>query len=227
MDGATLIVVPVLRRPHRVAPLLEDIAAATPEPHRVLFACTVGDKAQIAAVKASGADWFAIPWQRGDFARKVNTAYRRSTESYLFMGADDLHFHPGWLSAALSRLAKPGVGVVGTQDLGNPRVRRGVHSTHSLVTRAYVKTHGTIDEDDKVLHEGYWHEYVDDEFVETSWYRKAWAFAHDSVVEHLHPSWGKGESDPLYDENAARMRVGKRLFLKRRPMWCPNDGPGG
>lgn len=226
MDGATLIVVPVLRRPHRVAPLLEDIEAATPEPHRVLFACTTGDTAELAAVRKAGAEHFVIPWQRGDFARKVNTAYTRSTEPYLFMGADDLHFHPGWLTKALARLEDERVGVVGTNDLGNPRVMRGVHSTHSLVTRAYVDRHGTIDEPGKVLHEGYWHEYCDDEFVETSWKRKAWAFAADSIVEHLHPSWGKGEMDALYAENTARMRIGKRLFLKRRPMWTPNDGPG-
>lgn len=185
----------------------------------------MGDEAEIDAVKATGSDHFVIPWQRGDFARKVNAAYRASTEPFLFMGADDLHFHPGWLSAALARFEEPLVGVVGTNDLGNPRVMRGVHSTHSLVTRAYVERHGTIDESGKVLHEGYWHEYVDDEFVETSWKHKAWAFAHDSVVEHMHPSWGKGQMDDLYAENDVRMRSGKRLFLRRRPMWCPNDGP--
>lgn len=188
----------------------------------MIFACTTGDDAEIAAVEATGSHHIAIPWERGDYARKVNTAYRATTEPYLFMGADDLHFHPGWLSAALARLKDPHVGVVGTNDLGNPRVIRGVHSTHSLVTRAYADKYGTIDEAGKVLCELYWHEYVDDEFVETSWKRKAWAFAHESVVEHMHPSWGKGETDALYEENAVRMRVGKRLFLRRRQLWCPN-----
>lgn len=116
--------------------------------------------------------------------------------------------------------------MVGTNDLGNPRVLRGVHATHSLVTRRYVDQHGTIDEPGKVLHEGYWHEFCDDEFVETSWKRKAWAFAADSVVEHLHPAWGKAPMDDLYAQEPRRMRQGRRLFLHRRRLWTPNDGPG-
>lgn len=219
-----VIAVPVLRRPHRVTPLLESIEAATPESYRVLFVCTTGDEAEIAAVEATGSDLIEIPWRRGDYARKINAAYRNSTEPYLFLAADDLHFHPGWLAEAMG-MFRPGVGVVGTNDLGNLRVQRGVHSTHSLVTREYVDAFGTIDEPGKVLHEGYWHEYVDDEFVETSWKRKAWAFAKHSIVEHLHPAWGKGEMDDLYREQPARMKQGQRLFLKRRPLWTPNDGP--
>jgi hypothetical protein len=44
----------------------------------------------------------------------------------------------------------------------------GRHSTHSLVTRDYVERFGTIDEAGVVLHEGYPHEFVDDEFVQTA-----------------------------------------------------------
>lgn len=218
------ILVPVLRRPHRVVPLLESIEATTVEPHRVLFLCTEGDVAEIAAVEAAGCDHIDIRWARGDYARKINVGYRSTTEPLLFLAADDVKFHPGWLEAACEQLTD-GVGVVGTNDLGNPRVLRGVHSTHSLVTRAYVDKYGTIDERGKVLHEGYWHEYCDDEFVETSWKREAWAFAKQSVVEHLHPSWGKAPTDRLYDQNHRRMVDGKRLFLERRHLWTPNNGP--
>lgn len=218
------ILVPMLGRPHRVEPLLESIAAVTPEPYRVLFCCTPNDSA-IGAVRDAGADYIEVPWEgKGDYQRKINAGYRETTEPLLLMAADDLKFHPHWLDRAVSRLGGP-VQVVGTNDLGNPRVLRGVHSTHSLVTRSYVDEFGTIDEPGKVLCEEYWHEFCDDEFVETSWYRKAWAFAEDSIVEHLHPAWGKAPMDDLYARNGIRMRQGKRIFQRRRPLWMPNDGP--
>lgn len=220
--------VPVLRRPHRVAPLLESLLQATPEDHRVLFVTSPGDTAEQDAVTSAGADLLVATWEpaRGDYAKKINYAYRHTIEPFLFLGADDLRFHPGWLSAAHAHLTD-GVGVVGTNDLGNPRVLRGVHATHSLVTRDYIDQHGTIDEPGTVLHEGYWHEYVDDEFVETAWKREAWAFAADSIVEHLHPAWGKAPMDDLYRMEPQRMRQGLRLFRNRRHLWTPNNGPRG
>lgn len=215
--GATLIIVPVLRRPHRVAPLLHSIRQATPEPHRVLFGCTDGDQAEIAAVDKAGADRFTIPWARGDYARKINHGYRDSTEPVMFLAADDLHFHPGWLTACLDQL-DPGVGVVGTNDLTNRRTATG-HSTHTLVTRAYADEHGTVDGPGEVLHEGYWHEFCDDELVVTARHRDAYRHAPHALVEHLHPMAGKAPMDDLYAEQADRMRAGRKLYQRRQPLW--------
>jgi hypothetical protein len=217
---SVVIVVPVLRRPHRVAPLLQSIEAGTPEPHRVVFVASPDDHAEQSAITAAGASMLVLdePPRCGDYARKINHAYRSTDEAMLFLGADDLHFHRGWLPAATARI-RDGAGVVGTNDLGNSRVLRGEHATHSLVTRAYADAFGTIDETGKLLHEGYEHEYVDDELVGTAKRRGAWAFAPDSVVEHLHPHWGKAPTDALYDAQAERMRASRRLFERRRRLW--------
>lgn len=216
-----VVVVPVLRRPHRVGPLLESLHANTPAgAYRVLFAVTTGDDAEIEAVAAAGADMVDVTYERrGDYARKVNTAYRHSAEPFLFLGADDLAFHPGWLEAALRHM-HAGASVVGTQDLApTERARNGEHATHSLVRRTYVDTMGTIDQPGLVLHEGYPHEYVDDEFVATAKHRGVWSFAHDSVVEHLHPSWGKAELDDLYLAQRSRMNTGRTIYARRRRLW--------
>lgn len=219
-SGSAVIVVPVLRRPHRVGPLVASVAAATPEPHRVLFVCSANDPDEIDAVKDSGSDLLVVPaYSKGDYARKINAGFARSDEPWVFLGADDLDFHPGWLPAALAPFENPAVGVVGTNDLGNARVMAGDHATHSLVRRAYIDQHGTIDEAGKVLHEGYWHEFVDDEFVATAKKRGAFAFAADSKVEHLHPLWGKSPTDPIYDAHARRMRAGRVVFNRRRRLW--------
>jgi hypothetical protein len=216
-----VIIVPILGRPHRVAPFLKSLAKATPEPHRVVMVGTRTDTKMLAeARKHPDVELLVMrPAYIGDYARKINFAYRHTTEPLMFLAADDLNFHDGWLPAAVAEMRGP-IGVVGTQDLAHTdRARDGEHSTHSLVARAYIDECGTIDEPGKVLHEGYPHEFVDDEFVETAKARGAWAFAAGSVVEHLHPSWGKAPADAIYSRMHDRMRIGRRIFMQRRQLW--------
>lgn len=221
MSGAdVVVVVPVLGRPHRVAPLVASLEAATePGSYRLLFVCTDSDVDEIAAVDAAGIERITIPANaHGDYARKVHAAIRASSEPHIFTGADDLDFHPGWLPAALARMSDQ-VGVVGTNDLHNPRVLEGRHATHFLVARWYVERFGTIDDSGLLFHEGYWHECVDDELVGTAKHHGAWAFAEDSIVEHLHPNWGLAPTDRIYDEQARRIRFGRRLYWRREQLW--------
>lgn len=215
----TLIVVPVLRRPHRVTPLLDTITEATPEPHRILFVCSREDAATQQTIAACHAEQLVVPWAhgKGDYSRKINLACSTTDDDTVFLAADDLRFHPGWLKNALHRLTE-GVGVVGTNDLCNRRTIQGTHSTHSLVTRDYI-ARGTVDEPGKVLHEGYWHEFVDDEFVQTAMARGAYAHATDSIVEHLHPMRGKAPMDDLYAMQGVRMREGRKVYEARRHLW--------
>jgi hypothetical protein len=206
----------MLGRPHTVAPLVESIVATTPDPH-IIFGCTVGDVEVIKEVE--GFDHFEVGGPMpGDYARKINMGYQLTDEPLLFTGACDIRFLPGWFEAATARLDGT-VGVVGTNDLGSRRVMAGDHATHSLVTRDYVDRFGTIDEPGVVLHEGYHHEFVDDEFVQTAMHRGMWAFAEDSHVEHLHPNWNKAPSDRMYRMQGRRMRLGKRVYAERKHLW--------
>lgn len=208
------ILVPVLGRPHRVSPLLTSIRATTPAPHRVLFIASPDDEDEISAIRAAGGEHIAVD---GNYAVKINSAVERTTEPLLFLGADDLHFHEGWLEAAAAKLTDT-IGVVGTQDLCNGRVIAGQHATHSLLARWYAEL-GTIDGQPGPLCELYPHEYVDDELVATAKARAAWAFAHDSVVEHLHPDVGKAPMDRLYAARRRRMRQGWWIFEERKHLW--------
>lgn len=214
------ILIPVLRRPHRAAPVLESIEAATTLPHRVLFLGSPNDYPEHFAVQDAGGELLVIDQLTGpgDWARKIQAGYEATDEEYIFLGADDLKFHPGWLEAALEQFTA-GIGVVGTNDLGNPRVMRGEHATHCVVARRYVEEFGTIDEPGQVLHQGYVHELVDDELVQTAMYRNAWAFAADSHVEHLHPNWSKAPMDELYAQQRIRMRQGRALYEQRKHLW--------
>lgn len=216
-DEDLVILVPMLGRSRHIDPLVESVVD-TVCGARILFLCTHGDDEVINHIESRELEYTIVPRHPiGDYARKINYGVRATTEPLIFLGASDLKFHPNWYQNA-TRLLDTGIGVIGTNDLGSPRVIRGDHSTHSLITREYANL-GTIDDPTKVLHEGYWHEYVDDEFIETARKRKAYRSATDSHVEHMHPNWGKAQVDGMYSQQQVRMRVGRGLYQARRRLW--------
>lgn len=182
-------------------------------PHRVLFLADCHDRLQRRALDEAGAETLVCG---GSYAAKINTGVDATVESLIFMAADDLLFHPGWLEAARGKLAGS-VRVVGTNDLQNRRVLAGTHGTHNLVDRRYV-ARGTVD-GPGLLHDGYTHNFVDDEFVGTAQARGAWAHAADSVVEHLHPNSRKAPRDATYRRGDRSFRQDRRLFEERRHLW--------
>lgn len=216
-----LIAVPVLGRPWRAAPLVEAAHEATTVDHRILFLCSPGDDAEIAACEATDASVVVVPWESGmgDFARKINYAVKVSDEPWILMGADDLCFCPFWAEKAIECGVAHHAGVVGTQDWGNSRVMAGEHSTHPVVSREYIMKQGTIDEPGKMLHEGYGHQYCDDELVVTARMRRSWVFCYASEVPHLHPDWGKSEDDATYRKGRASFEHDRVLFEERQKLW--------
>lgn len=209
------IIVPVLNRPHLVAPLVDNIAAATPSAHRVMFVCDPDDqftRDEIARTTAGA----ICPG--GNYAAKINTGIRNTTEPLVFLAADDLLFHDGWLDKALAHLTGP-VQVVGVNDLCSQRVRDGQHATHFLMSREYA-LQPTIDGGRGPLCERYDHSYVDDELVGTATQRGALAFATDSIVEHIHWASGKAPWDATYIKGRALMREDHIIFQGRRALWA-------
>lgn len=218
-DNDVVILVPILNRFHRVEPLVESIRATCTA--RILFLCSPGDEAVHEAVDRVGERRIIVArCQHGDYARKINVGVRATTEPLLFTAADDLQFEPGWLAAARAAMTDH-IGVVGTNDLGSPRVVAGDHATHFLMARWYIEQHGTIDEPGKAMHEGYPHEWVDDEVVGTAKARGVWAFAADSRVRHLHPDWcPEVPRDAHYSGQRRRMQLGRPLFIRRSRLWA-------
>lgn len=216
-----VVVIPVLDRPANASKVIQSLRDSGADA-RPVFMCSPGDSREMAACEATGADVIVVDWEPGggDWAMKINEGYRRSSEPYILLGADDLRFHPDWDSIAL-RFMRPGIGVVGTNDLGNGVVMRGKHSTHPLVSRAYADEYGTIDQPGLILHEQYLHQWVDNELVQTAMSRKAWAFARNSHVEHLHPFWHKGALDATYKKALSTANEDRRIFLQRARLWEP------
>jgi hypothetical protein len=126
-----------------------------------------------------------------------------------------VRFHPGWLDQAQAA-ARDGAGVVGTNDLHNPRVTAGDHSPHPMIRRAYIDEQGASWDGPKIVcHEGYRHWFVDDEIVQAAKQRGAWVMAIHSKVEHLHPLWGLAADDETYALGREHTEQDKALFGER------------
>lgn len=218
MSADLAVLVPVLGRPDRVAPLLDSLRAATPVDFTVWFLADPDDQDELDAVTAvaSGSVHLAAPG--GNYAAKINHGVRMTHEPLIFLGADDLDFHPGWFDKARAHL-RAGAQVVGVNDLCSARVKAGQHATHFLMTRQYAEL-PTIDGRPGPLCEIYDHSCVDDELVATARHRAALAFATDSIVEHLHPDVRKAEWDDTYRRGRARIREDRNIFRSRERLWA-------
>jgi hypothetical protein len=204
-----------------VKPLVESLAAATTVPYRLVFVCSPDDEEEQAACVEAGHPPLIVSWLAGpaDFAKKTNAGFNMTDEEFVFTGADDLDFRPAWDVAALDRIERDQAGVCGTNDGYNPMVKRGAHSTHSLVRRSYIEEcGGTFDETPgDLLWTGYDHQAVDTELVAAAMARGCWTFAELSLVVHEHPFWNKAvPRDSTYDKALLKGREDIRLFQRRK-----------
>jgi hypothetical protein len=208
------VIVPVYGRPENAEPFMRSLRASTGLANVYPVCSDVEDKEAWQAVDAE------VVWtDRLSFAEKVNDAYPETayfSEPWVFLVGDDVRFHPGWLDHALQVARQTGAKVVGTNDWGNPRVISGEHATHMLIARDYIDEVGASwDGPGIICHEGYRHWFVDDEIVLAAKERGVWAPALASVVEHLHPLWGKGKDDETY-VRGQRYAARDQATFKRR-----------
>jgi hypothetical protein len=218
------ILIPVLGRPHRAAPLVQNIRDTTTEEHTITFLCSPDDAEETDACTNTGADVWTVGWdpRSADYSRKINHGFSLTTNEFVFMAADDLTFEPRWDTHALRAAnSGPGYDVVGTNDLANAQVRRGQFGTHCLIRRRYVtEKGGTADGGPgTVLHEGYDHNFVDRELCHVAQHRGVFAFARHSHVKHSHPLWRTAPDDPTYRKALRHFRQDQRLFLSRAHLW--------
>lgn len=208
------VIVPVLRRPHNAAPFMESLrqSGTAAELCTVYAVADDGDEATIAAWRDAGAT--VLVDTLVTFPRKANLGYRATHEPWLFLTGDDVRFHPDWLDQAMHVARQTGANVVGTNDLGNPRVKRGEHAVHMFIRRDYVDTVGAgWDGPGVVCHENLRHWYTDDIIVTAAKQRGTFAPALFSVVEHLHPYWGKSDLDEVYGLPEPHIDADRKLYI--------------
>jgi len=206
--------------------MLRSLQHSTTTHWSLLFICSPGDLDQqhecrrLSRVNAN-VNCHTVTWKsdRGDFALKTTYGIRMTSSPWIFFGADDLEFTPGWDIAALRVAQETGKRVIGTNDGANPSVKRGLHATHLLVARSYIKEYGVVDEENAFYSSSYDHQATDVEAVEWAKRNNEWAFAKDSVVLHKHPIWGTAPKDATYTKALRSGRADIELFNQRRKLW--------
>jgi hypothetical protein len=203
-----VVLIPVLGRPHRAQLALDGFMSTVPDA-RVLFIPDPDDDAEIEAIHAAGGEiLFTL---KANYAHKINTAVVVTREPWIFLGADDLIPGDGWFEAALAYM-EGGIEVVGVNDM----IRRSrEHTTHFLMTRHYAEQ-PVITGERGPLCELYDHSCIDDELIETAKHRKAYAYAEDSHVTHLHPDNNTAPIDETYRKGRAKLREDRMLWKSRR-----------
>lgn len=207
------VLIPTLGRPHRVAELVANIRGTAPDAN-VVFVAEGRDEDTLRACWNAGA-LVVVNTRVASYAGAINCAARLTAGDAIFCAADDLRFHPGWFAAAalLEQYA-----VVGTNDLHNPDVLAGTHSTHHFVRRDWFE-HAVVDAPGLVLCEQYVHNWCDTELVQSAQARNQWVMCSESHVEHLHPTWGLGGMDATYAKGFGSEQGDAATFQARRSLW--------
>lgn len=219
------VIVPVLSRPQNAEPLVESFHASGADA-RLTFVTSSGDIDQYGAcwdLRSATVETIILSRAAGpgDYACKIQSGYDATDEPLVLLAADDLIFHPGWLEAVEAVADKYDCGVIGTNDMANPLVKRGLHSTHPVVRRCYIdKYGGVVGEPGTVYHQGYDHQWVDCELVQTAMSRGCYQHAHDAVIEHRHPLYDRSvKRDETYKKGQAKGLEDRRLYESRKHLW--------
>jgi hypothetical protein len=216
-----VVLVPVYMRPHRVSALIHSFETSRPKDCSLLFIASKHDTEELDALNEHTNMYLVLPGKRGkgDWAKKINHGYRSTNAAWMLLGADDIHFKPGW-DTCLRRAAKrSGKRVLGTNDLNPNHNPENIYSPHPLVARSYVDEHGTVDHHHQVVSEAYHHNYPDRELAATAIARNEWLFVPDAVVEHLHPGWTDTPVDHTYRLGAQHGTRDYNLYVRRHRMW--------
>lgn len=216
----------MLNRPQNAQPLVDSFRAslASSDDARLEFIVSMSDTdEQWTACVSTGAGVLAAENEPGpaDYALKIQTGYELTDEPLVLLAADDLIFHPGWLEAVETIADEYDCGVIGTNDMANPLVKRGLHSTHPVVRRCYIdKYGGVVGQPGVVYSDAYDHQWCDVELVQTAMARGCYAHAHDAVVAHIHPLYNRTvATDETYKKGQAKGLADRRLYESRRHLW--------
>lgn len=217
------VVVPVLGRPRNAEPFMASLRESVKgDPPPVIAVANVDDGETADAWRRAGAKCIRFAGQPGSYGQKANYAARWPTvakRAWMFLTGDDVAFGPGWLDVLDD--VRPESCVVGTNDHANPRVTSGDHAVHFFLRMDYIRDRGASWDGPGTVIGPYRHWYSDDELVTIAKLRGVWEMRLDSVVEHLHPYFDRGEMDDTYRIGETHAAADQALFEERVRRYAP------
>ncbi len=115
MNTQIAILIPTLNRPQKLRSLIDNIHATTKTPHSIYFNLEPEDKISIETVKALN-ERYILNISPNIYVNAINEGYRRTTEPYIFCGADDIEFTEGWDERIMMQFRNPSIGLVEVKD---------------------------------------------------------------------------------------------------------------
>lgn len=215
MTSEIAVIVPVLRRPHRIVDLLNSfyLSGHTGRAN-IYFVADDDDEEELAELRRVNANMIINNSLWRTFAVKCNLGYRETDEPWLLFIGDDVEFHHGWLDAAFAN--DDGSAFISTNDMFNRGVLAGLHATHPIIRRDWLDEHGASwDGPGTVCHTGYRHWYVDNEWTAVARAANQFRYAPECVIEHLHPLAGKAPTDDVYRLGQDHTIGDRQLYLDR------------
>lgn len=208
------IYIPTLGRPHALQRVVDNIAASTVTPCRVVFVTEKTDLDSTLAAEATGAAVMVNEYD-GSYSNSIQTAYERDDSPGFIAANDDFDFQPGWDVAARETM-REGAQVVGIHD----GYQGCQFTTICLVDRRYiVEQSGVIDIPNRVQYP-YRHNYGDTEFHATAVRRGVFRACPGSMILHRHPDFGHAEQDTTYRKSQATAGEDAVTFASRAHLWA-------
>jgi hypothetical protein len=212
------IIVPVLGRPEHAATFVGSLDHSGVEDHRVHVYPMCENQDDLSAWDRFGYGYLGAGHT---FAEKVNYGYKLTDAEWVLLVGTDVKFHQGWIDRLEDVVRHmPEACVLGTKDLGNPRVTEGTHTCHPVISRAYIDQVGSSWDGPGVVCHEYRHCFVDDEIVTVAKQRGVWS-PTKAVIEHMHPYWDKGEYDEVYQEGESWMEIDRFEWIRRVKEYAP------
>lgn len=147
-----------------------------------------------------------------------NTCLFRAQDADLFvLGADDLVFHPNWLTFALRELdAMGGNGLVGFNDMTSDG---NVYAGHWLATREFIVNHlgGVMY---PPMYKSWW---CDREVTDIAKAAGLYRWSERSLVEHFNYGFNKSNVDRTYREAMPNYDADEKLYRARQLAGFPKD----
>lgn len=204
------IVIPTFKRPNNIIETEKQLKG-----HDIVWVCHHTDKESQDLVKSLGYNP-VIDTQPPSGVNATNAGYWATTAEWVVIGQDDFKWHLAWLEKAWKWTAK--YQVIGFNDGSNSA--RHQHSVGWLVNRQFVQDLSLcLDFPNVIFNPHYKKNFSDTELNDTAKSRGVWKYADDAILEHLHPTFNKGENDITYQHLETHLAQDINLYNSRKHLW--------
>lgn len=208
------VIVPTYKRIQNISKCYNNIIETGAVP---LFVVHESDPDSLEEVKRLGAK-YTIDKQPPSGVNASNAGYWAVKTNWFVLSQDDIIFHKGWLDNAKKHISK-GIKVIGLYD-GYPYHLQSQHSVSWLINKNYVQRNSlSIGHKNVLFNPDYKKNYADNELNDTAKFRGVWAYASDSLSEHLHPGFNKSPIDSTYQMNENFLGEDRGLYNSRIHLW--------